>query len=91
MNDLPTSVRKYAETPVFDEGTTPDKLRGEHSTKPGVWGRITVLAGRLDYVIPGSPEQRQALEPATPGIIRPAEIHFVRPLGPVRFRVEFLR
>lgn len=34
-------------TPVFDENTLPAALRREHRTKPGVWGVIRVLDGRL--------------------------------------------
>lgn len=39
----------YKCTPVFDENTLPAGLRREHRTKPGVWGVIRVLDGRLRY------------------------------------------
>lgn len=88
---LPGNVQKYAETPIFKETSVPEKLLGLHDTKPGVWGRIVVLLGQLDYIIPGPPEQRHRLSPKQPGIIRPTELHRVAPVGAVRFKVEFLK
>ena len=43
------SEMPYKCTPVFDENTLPVGLRREHRTKPGVWGVIRVLEGRLRY------------------------------------------
>ncbi len=89
--DLPEGVVKYGETPVFTEKTTPLKLQNLHRTKPNVWGRITVLEGALDYIVPGPPERRQRLVPGRDGVIRPAEPHRVSLAEPVRFKVEFLK
>ena len=89
--ELPADVEKYAETPVFTEVSVPAKLLLLHDTKPGVWGRIVVLDGTLDYVVPGPPERAFRLRPNCCGIIRPAELHRVAPVGPVRFKVEFLK
>ena len=86
---LPISAIKYAETPVFTEATAPAKLLSLHDTKPDVWGRIVVLEGALDYIIPGPPEQQLRLTPELSGVIRPAEPHRVAPVGAVRFKVEF--
>lgn len=88
---LPGNVQKYAETPVFSETSVPEKLLGLHDTKPGVWGRIVVLEGQLDYIIPGPPEQRFRLSPEQHGIIQPTELHRVASVGAVLFKVEFLR
>ncbi|MEO7410774.1 MAG: DUF1971 domain-containing protein, partial [Sphingomicrobium sp.] len=42
-------ISPYKSTPVFDEKTLPAGLRKEHRTKPGVWGVIRMLEGRLRY------------------------------------------
>ncbi|MAW81462.1 MAG: tellurite resistance protein [Parvularcula sp.] len=88
---LPSGVEKYAETPVFSETSVPEKLLGLHDTKPGVWGRIVILEGQLDYIIPGPPEQHYRLSTEQNGIIRPTELHRVVPVGAVRFKVEFFK
>src|SRR6185312_10356153 len=47
----PPTLVPYKRTPVFDENTLPAALRREHRTKPGVWGVIRVLDGRLRYEV----------------------------------------
>ena len=83
MNALP-----YRTTPVFDEHSLPAALRGEHSTKAGVWGVIRVLEGRvrLTWIEPAG---EQWLTPASPGLVLPAQPHFVTPDGPMKMQVEF--
>lgn len=78
----------YRSTPVFDETTLPAALRGEHTTKTGVWGVIRVLEGRLAYTIIDPPSET-VLTPDAPGLVQPQQKHFVAPLGPMRCRVDF--
>lgn len=91
MDSLPDRVEKYAETPIFTEETVPKKLTADHDTKPGVWGRICVLEGALDYIIPGAPERSHLISAGGFGIVRPTELHRVNPIETVRFKVEFYR
>ena len=49
--ELPAGVSAYKRTRDFDQLSIPDALRKDHSTKPGVWGVIHVLAGRLRYIV----------------------------------------
>jgi len=91
MSKLPDTVKKYAESPIFTEDSVPKKLLGVHDTKPGVWGRLVVLEGNLDYVILGPPVTRQTLDENTNGIIEPTIPHHLELKGPVRFKVEFLK
>jgi tellurite resistance-related uncharacterized protein len=78
----------YKRTAIFDENTLPAALRREHRTKPGVWGVIRVLEGRLRYRVL-EPASEVILEPGKPGLVMPDEPHLVEPLGPIRMRVEF--
>lgn len=77
----------YRTTPIFDEATLPEALRRDHATKPGVWGVIRVLEGRLRYIQASGDET--LLEPGVPGLIAPAARHRVEPIGPMRMQVEF--
>lgn len=56
--DFLAIIAKYSETPVFSEETTPSKLTSVHDTKQGVWGKLVVLAGEIDYIVPGRPPAR---------------------------------
>ena len=92
MSDAPPmDLIKYAESPTFDEVSVPKKLTNLHDTKAGVWGKIVVLSGMLDYIIPGDSDDVQKLSPGNPGWIKPQEPHRVSMIGPVEFKVEFYR
>jgi tellurite resistance-related uncharacterized protein len=88
FRDPPPSASPYKQTAIFDETSLPAGLRREHRTKPGVWGVIRVLDGRLRYAVL-DPYSEAILEPGRPGLIRPDEAHFVEPLGSMRMQVEF--
>lgn len=84
----PLSSLPYKRTSVFDENTLPAGLRKEHRTKPGVWGVIRVLDGRVRYQVL-DPASETILEPGRPGLILPDEPHLVEPLGAMRLQIEF--
>ena len=84
----PRPTKPYKSTPVFDEVTIPAGMRREHRTKPGTWGVIRVLDGRLRYQVL-EPNSEVILEPGRPGLILPEQPHLVESLGPVRMQVEF--
>ena len=84
----PPAAVPYKRTSVFDENTLPAGLRREHRTKPGVWGVIRVLDGRLRYQVL-DPASEMILEPGHPGLVLPDQPHLVEPLGPVRMQIEF--
>ena len=86
--ELVTS-KPYKSTPVFDAETLPAGLRRAHSTKPGVWGVIRVLEGAARYHIEDGSAPPALLTPATPGLIRPEQLHHVEPIGAMRMQVEF--
>ena len=89
----PTVAEPYRCTPVFDEHTLPAGLRRAHRTKPGVWGVIRVLEGRLRYCVLDPVSEtvtsETILEPGRPGLVLPDRPHRVEPLGAVRMQVEF--
>ncbi len=91
MPALPDGVAMYKQTAEFDERTLPEALRSRHALKPGTWGRIVVLEGRLLYVIEREPQAAFVLTPELPGIVAPKVPHHVEPRGPVRLRIEFHR
>ena len=94
MKSIPPECLPYSRSPTFTETTLPESLRRDHSTKAGTWALIHVLEGRLTYRIddPRRPASETVLMPDTrPGVVEPTIFHAVKPLGPVRFYVEFHR
>jgi len=91
MRKIPQSAKPYQRTEEFSESSVPKGLLRDHSTKAGVWGRICVLEGRLEYTIQSQPMETHILSTKQEGVVEPGVLHSVKPLGPVRFYVEFLR
>jgi tellurite resistance-related uncharacterized protein len=86
---LPPGLLAYRHT-LFDEKTIPAGLLREHRTRPGTWGVITIVEGRLRFRLLDPPSEA-GLSPRSPGIVAPEQPHEVAPDGPVKFFVEFYR
>ncbi len=89
--EWPDGLVAYRHTPEFDERTIPAGLKREHATKPGVWGRIHVVAGALRYAVAAPISRSFRLAAPASGIVVPQVRHHVAPEGAVRFFVEFWR
>jgi len=91
MKDLPNNLEAYKRTPEFDENSVPKGLLKAHQTKQGVWGKIVVLEGELQYSIDSSDNEVLVLSTKKHGVVEPEVFHQVKPVGNVRFYVEFYR
>lgn len=89
--ELPDGFLPYKRTAVFDAMSVPRGLLSEHSTKAGVWGRLKVTSGTLNYVLAGDPPQRTEVHAGQSQLIAPEAKHHIELSGPVEFTVEFLR
>jgi len=89
--ELPAGYQPYKQTRPFDQDTVPDALRSNHTTKPGIWGVIHVLEGRLLYVVEPPLSRELLLSPGMTAVVVPEVPHRVEPQGQVRFFVEFHR
>ena len=75
---------------MWDETTLPAAVRGEHSTKAGVWGLLRVLEGSARLIF-HDPHRVVLVTPGHPGTIPPTLVHHVELDGPARLQVEFYR
>lgn len=91
MKQLPSHVVAYKRTPEFTEQSVPPGLLRAHQTKASVWAKIVVLEGRLQYSINEPATEVVILDPDVHGVVEPTVLHEVKPLGKVRFYVEFHR
>ncbi|MGH8516221.1 MAG: DUF1971 domain-containing protein [Panacagrimonas sp.] len=88
---MPPHFVAYKETPVFRRHTVPAGLLRDHSTKPGVWGKIVVRHGQLRYHV-ARLGRSWDLSPGVVGVIAPEDIHHVEPLEEsTEFTVQFFR
>lgn len=91
MKALPENVTAYKKTPEFDESSVPKALLNAHQTKEGVWGKIVIIEGTLQYTINEPEMEVLVLTEDIFGVVEPTKLHEVKPLGKVRFYVEFYR
>ena len=89
--EWPEGLEAYNRTPTFTEQTVPEALLENHHTKSGVWARIHVEQGRLEYTREEPERSVEILEPGAFGTVLPEARHRVRPLGAVSFHVQFWR
>ncbi len=91
MKALPSHLTAYKKTPEFTEDTVPAGLLNDHTTKEGVWGKIVILSGQLEYTIQEPEVEVIELSPSKWGVVEPTILHHIKPLGSVNFYVEFYR
>lgn len=91
MQALPPDVSSYKRTPEFDETSVPAGLLKAHQTKAGIWGKIVVLSGSLQYTILEPGVEEIVLTPDHHGVVEPTVLHEVAPIGEEKFYVEFYR
>ncbi|MFG6104193.1 SAM-dependent methyltransferase TehB [Leptothoe sp. EHU-05/26/07-4] len=84
---------KYKTLPIWAETTLPESFQTQHNTKPGTWGKITVLAGQLQYEALNEAGEILSSDIITPQhtdfFVSPGAWHRVKPLGPLQCFVEF--
>jgi tellurite resistance-related uncharacterized protein len=91
MKELPANVTSYQKTPEFDESRIPKGLLKAHQTKEGVWGKIIIIAGQLEYTINEPETETVVLDKNNYGVVEPTVFHQVKAIGEVEFYVEFYK
>jgi tellurite resistance-related uncharacterized protein len=89
--ELPAGYVAYRRTAEFTESTVPRALLSRHTTKQGIWARVHVLEGSLRYRMLEPFNEEHLLERGSVALVLPGVEHDVRPVGQVRFFVEFYR
>ena len=69
----------------------PKGLLKDHQTKVGVWGKIVILAGELEYTLLEPEKETILLSPGQYGVVEPTMLHYIKPSSAVRFYVEFYK
>ena len=85
---LPADVALVRTTPEWDETSLPDGLRRAHQVAEGVWGRMVVRAGTVEFVFEDD-DTHIVVEAGGAVVIPPGRLHHVTPVGPATLAVEF--
>lgn len=88
--ELPGNLRLVRTSREWNEQSMPRGLSRSHRLSAGTWGRIDVRAGCLQFWLDTQPSVTIELGPGARQPIPPEMDHEVRPLGSVRFSLDFL-
>lgn len=88
--EFPENFIVYKKTPIFTANSLPSELKNNHSTKTGIWGKIIVTEGKLQYRI-NSLKTDMELSPSKLGVILPEILHSLTSIGAVKFYIEFYK
>jgi len=88
---LPDGLTLARTTPLFDETSVPAGLLKAHQVADGVWGRLVVESGALEFVFEDEPSGVRRLVAGEHQAIPPQRPHHVQLVGAVTFCVEFHR
>ena len=86
---LPHDAVLVRTTAVFDEESVPAGLLRAHRIADGVWGRLVVYRGTLDFLFEDEPNAPITLTAGERLVIPPAVPHRVVLTGSAAFAVEF--
>ena len=87
--EWPEGLVSYKRTPEMTEKTVPAGLLRDHATKRGVWGRLCVTEGGLEFCAEAPVDKKLAVRAPSRAVIVPNMKHHVRVDSPVKFYVEF--
>ncbi|MCX6522890.1 MAG: DUF1971 domain-containing protein, partial [Actinobacteria bacterium] len=90
-DELPSGLEHVRTTEVFDQDRHPAGLRRAHRVADGVWARLVVHSGELDFVFEDDVERPIRARADRPVVIPPGRLHHVATIGRVTFAIEFHR
>jgi len=90
MKEIPIITSAYNQTRHYTDRTVPGMMKHDHSIRAGVWGKIVVERGEVQYVIDGDDEV-YTLTVDEPGVIEPLVKHRITPQPNSKFYIEFYR
>lgn len=85
----PEELEFVRRTPDFTTATLPAGLLRDHRLKPGHWGHLQLLEGRLHYQ--DETGLVATLEAGQSHWVQPEVVHHIEPRGEVSLRIEFYR
>ncbi|NQZ59133.1 MAG: DUF1971 domain-containing protein [Lentisphaeraceae bacterium] len=87
---VPSTHKVYKKTPLFDQDSIPAGLRKKHNTAEGVWGRLVVVFGSVQFIDFETKEVIVA-SPIRSVAIKPQRWHYLNVTGPVELYGEFYK
>ncbi len=90
MPELPEGVKLQEKSPLYQRDTIPIHMSSGYKMEAGVWARVVVKKGLLQFLIHSEPPQGFVLDEHLEGVLTPEVGHDIKPaMGAVEFYVEY--
>jgi tellurite resistance-related uncharacterized protein len=90
-DELPAGLQHVRTTETFDHEHHPAGLRRAHRVADGVWARLVVHTGELNFSFEDESDSTIAVAGGETMVIPPGRLHHVDITVPVTFALEFHR
>lgn len=90
MPVLPEGLKLVEKSSLYQRDTIPGYLESGYTTDAGVWARIIVKAGLLQFIVHSQPAKGFILDEHLSGVLSPGVSHDIKPaMGDVEFHIEY--
>ena len=87
---IPENFKVYKKTPLYDQDSIPNELSMMHETGDGIWEKLIVVFGSVDYVDCETGKVTKA-SPVRSVSVEPHHMHSLHVTGPVELYVEYYK
>ncbi len=79
-----------SETPILNNKTCPEGIKKAHATAPGVWAKLVVFKGMIEFVYEDT-DEKFVVDTTKPFVIESERLHHVNLLWDAEFQVKFYK
>jgi tellurite resistance-related uncharacterized protein len=90
MPALPEGLKLVEKSPMYQRDTIPDYLESGYTVDAGVWARVVVKTGLLQFIVHSQPAKGFILDESLNGVLAPKVSHDIKlAMGDVAFYIEY--
>ena len=90
MPSLPDNLKLVDTSPLYQRDSIPEEFGSGYVTEDGVWAKVVVKTGLLQFLINAEPSVGFVLDEQLYGVMKPGVGYAMKPaMGEVEFYIEF--
>ncbi len=91
MTQIPNEAKAYKTIGPWKSNKIPKMLLKRHNTKKGVWAKLEVLSGSVEYFLCDTDEKPIILTPSNFGVSKPQIWHYINPSDDAEIQITFYK
>ncbi|MFV0430802.1 MAG: DUF1971 domain-containing protein [Alphaproteobacteria bacterium] len=89
MVRIPAEAKPYKTVGPWTVDKIPKMLLNRHNTKAGVWAKLEVLQGVVNYFLCDNDAEAIVLTPEEYGVSEPQVWHYIKPSEDAKIKITF--